>query len=318
MTISIYPFKAKELQTSLSEIERILIYLRDSKLNKSDYSSSGGSPAGTSGQLQFNNAGVFGGAAATTYAASGTHLTITALTAASKPLILKGAVSQTGNLLELQNSTSTALAFFNKDGNLYLGGNSFDYLSSPFGGGSFGWTTPFRGTVQFAQGQSGQLLEFVLLTAENKKATFTHYDVANAKGRLFEVLTDPAVFVSFSPSGLEMVRMNGFGTADITSGANWVITSPYAAKEILILKGAASQTSNALQVQDSSGAVLTRIKSTGVLNLPAYTVATLPAGAAGDRCYVTNALAPTFLTALVGGGAVTCPAFHNGTTWVAG
>jgi hypothetical protein len=36
MTIRIYPFKAKELQTSLSEIERILIYLRD---NKQDLSS---------------------------------------------------------------------------------------------------------------------------------------------------------------------------------------------------------------------------------------------------------------------------------------
>ena len=56
----------------------------------------------------------------------------------------------------------------------------------------------------------------------------------------------------------------------------------------------------------------------GVLNLPAYTVATLPTGVQGDRCYVTDALAPTFLTALTGGGAVKCPAFYNGTAWVAG
>ena len=48
-----------------------------------------------------------------------------------------------------------------------------------------------------------------------------------------------------------------------------------------------------------------------------YTVATLPAaGTAGRRTYVTDALAPTFLGALTGGGAVVCPVFDNGTAWV--
>jgi hypothetical protein len=51
----------------------------------------------------------------------------------------------------------------------------------------------------------------------------------------------------------------------------------------------------------------------------AYTVATLPAaGTAGRRAYVTDALAPTFLGALTGGGAVVTPVFDNGTAWVAG
>lgn len=48
-----------------------------------------------------------------------------------------------------------------------------------------------------------------------------------------------------------------------------------------------------------------------------YTVATLPAaGIAGRRTFVTNALTPTFLGAAVGGGAVVCPVFDNGTTWI--
>jgi hypothetical protein len=55
----------------------------------------------------------------------------------------------------------------------------------------------------------------------------------------------------------------------------------------------------------------------GVANLKAYTVATLPAGVAGDVCYVTDALAPSFGVALVGGGAVYSIAFKNATTWVA-
>lgn len=48
-----------------------------------------------------------------------------------------------------------------------------------------------------------------------------------------------------------------------------------------------------------------------------YTVATLPtAGVAGRRTYVTDATAPTFLGALVGGGSTVCPVFDDGTAWV--
>ena len=49
-----------------------------------------------------------------------------------------------------------------------------------------------------------------------------------------------------------------------------------------------------------------------------FTVATLPTGTIGMRTYVTDALAPTFLGVLVGGGAIKAPAFYNGTAWVAG
>jgi hypothetical protein len=49
-----------------------------------------------------------------------------------------------------------------------------------------------------------------------------------------------------------------------------------------------------------------------------FTVATLPAGTIGMRSYVTDAVAPTFLGALTGGGAIKAPVFHNGTAWVAG
>lgn len=52
------------------------------------------------------------------------------------------------------------------------------------------------------------------------------------------------------------------------------------------------------------------------LRLKGYTVATLPAGTVGDTAYVTDALAPTFLATIVGGGAVTTPVFFNGTNWV--
>jgi len=47
-----------------------------------------------------------------------------------------------------------------------------------------------------------------------------------------------------------------------------------------------------------------------------YTVATLPAGTVGMHAYVTDAVAPTFLGVLVGGGTVTTPVFYNGSAWV--
>lgn len=50
-----------------------------------------------------------------------------------------------------------------------------------------------------------------------------------------------------------------------------------------------------------------------------YTVGTLPTPTVtGMRAYVTDASAPTFLGTVVGGGAVTCPVFFDGTNWVAG
>lgn len=47
-----------------------------------------------------------------------------------------------------------------------------------------------------------------------------------------------------------------------------------------------------------------------------FTVAGLPGGAVGDKAHVTDALAPAFGAAVVGGGAVTIPVFHDGTQWI--
>lgn len=68
------------------------------------------SAAGSSGQVQYNNAGAFGGMTAVVYAGTGTHVAITSQAAATIPLCVKGAASQSGNLTEWQNSSGTILA----------------------------------------------------------------------------------------------------------------------------------------------------------------------------------------------------------------
>lgn len=58
--------------------------------------------------------------------------------------------------------------------------------------------------------------------------------------------------------------------------------------------------------------------STGVVRLQGYTVATLPAGVAGNLCYVTDALTPTYGSTVVGGGAVVTKVWYNGTNYIVG
>ena len=55
------------------------------------------------------------------------------------------------------------------------------------------------------------------------------------------------------------------------------------------------------------------------VRLPVYTVATLPAAPTqGDRALCTDLLAPAFLVAAAGTGAVIGPVFFNGAAWIVG
>jgi hypothetical protein len=81
----------------------------------------------------------------------------------------------------------------------------------------------------------------------------------------------------------------------------------------LVLQTGATPTT-AVTVDTSQNVILA-----GTIRMASYTVATLPtAGTAGRRAYVTNALAPVALSAVVGGGVVIVPVFDNGTTWIVG
>lgn len=60
------------------------------------------------------------------------------------------------------------------------------------------------------------------------------------------------------------------------------------------------------------------ITSTLPIVFPAYTVATLPAGVAYARAFVTDALGPVWGAAVVGGGAVVVPVYYTGAAWNVG
>jgi hypothetical protein len=58
------------------------------------------------------------------------------------------------------------------------------------------------------------------------------------------------------------------------------------------------------------------IISNNTVRLKSYTVATLPVGTQGDTAFVTDALSPSILSTVVGGGANVVTVFYNGTNWI--
>jgi len=107
-----------------------------------------GGASGAAGAVQFNNSGALAGSSSFTW--DGTQLvlpqaTITAPTASTIPLTVKGAASQTANLQEWQNSTGTVMAsvgntgviqattVFVTGGNVQThGGNEYGMRSAPY------------------------------------------------------------------------------------------------------------------------------------------------------------------------------------------
>jgi len=89
----------------------------------------------------------------------------------------------------------------------------------------------------------------------------------------------------------------------------------------LLLNTGASASGFAIRSQNNSVDTFT-VDKTGVVTsnilvLKSYTVATLPTPTGTAYATVTDALAPTYLTTVVGGGAVVCPVFFDGVSWKA-
>lgn len=78
--------------------------------------SGGGSPGGSSGQLQYNNAGAFGGIVAADWSSALGRITITSQAAGNMPFAVKSATSQTGDLTQWQNTAGSPVAFVSAAG----------------------------------------------------------------------------------------------------------------------------------------------------------------------------------------------------------
>lgn len=90
-----------------------------SQTNGVKWAAAGGSPGGSSGQVQFNSSSSFGGAAGFAYQSGASpNVTIQAQNAAYVPLLVKAAGSQTANYMELQNSSGVSAMRVNSSGRI--------------------------------------------------------------------------------------------------------------------------------------------------------------------------------------------------------
>jgi hypothetical protein len=102
---------------------------------------------------------------------------------------------------------------------------------------------------------------------------------------------------------------------DVASSVNYLVVSPSATGNPIILQAAGSDTNIGINYT---------AKGTGIhlFNAPVrtstHTVAGLPAGTQGDRAFVSDALAPVFGAAVAGGGAVKVPVYYTGAAWFVG
>lgn len=111
----------------------------------------------------------------------------------------------------------------------------------------------------------------------------------------------------------ELENASGTNRVAATFETIWTVATDAAESADYVVK--AMKAGTLTEVARFNGAALTTIHA-GPSRLKGYTVAGLPTGTEGDTAYVTDALTPTFGTAVVGGGAVRIPVFKNATQWV--
>jgi hypothetical protein len=108
------------------------------------------------------------------------------------------------------------------------------------------------------------------------------------------------------------------GSNNIYLGASSNASAAAATNEIAIGYNQTGLGNNTTVIGNSS---TTLTKAFGVILGTNYTVATLPSASTsgvGARAFVTDALAPTFGTTVVTGGAVATPVYSDGTNWKVG
>jgi hypothetical protein len=230
--------------------------------------------------------------------ASGSPIQVNPLTAGTVGLIVKGVASQTANLQEWQDSSGTVKASIRSSGGLSLNNaNSIrlhntantDYASLWMDNGSGGTNLYVKTNYPVLMGdigvdtgasltvatqsvsQLGQVIRGISSQTADlqqwQNSTGTVLTKVNSIGRMTinsNVDAGGAALYVFQPNGGYGVRVLGSGTA---GAALWVDT--VAGGVGAIIRGAASQTANLQEWQNSAGSVLLNVDSTGSLDIGA-------------------------------------------------
>jgi hypothetical protein len=236
----------------------------------------------------------------------------------------------------LSNIAGTGISVSSATGNVTINNNGV--LS--FSGGTTGLTpsTAITGAVTLAgtliavNGGTGQASYAIgdLLYADTTTTLAKLSDVATGNALISGgISTAPAWgkinLTTHVSSRLPIANGGTNGTSVPTAGAvpygtgtAYAFSAAGVSGQVLTSAGAGTPTWGAVSLTTQVSGILP-VANGGTGAGVAYTVATLPAaGTQGRRSWVTDALAPAFGAAPVGGGAVVIPVFDNGTIWIVG
>ena len=250
-----------------------------------------------------NGSAQFGATGATTYIGNGSTNVFGASLAVvpgtgSIGQIIRPAAAQTVDLFQLQDSSGAVLGGHNAAGNLYYANSTFtntlntttltanQTIALPNESGTIclqtstacGFATSTGGTGYIQnQSASAQSANFYIQSAASGTIGGIIKGAASQSADLLQFQTSTgAVVASINSSGGLKVPAIGDNT---DSGSYLIFTSSGAFNGAIqthtrsatnigqVIQGVASQTSDLLQTQDSSGAILTNITASGVLNV---------------------------------------------------
>lgn len=185
-----------------------------------------GSPGGSSGQLQYDNAGAFGGTAAGTYAASGNLFTFQAQADTDVPATVKGhSGTQSGDLFEAQSSTGSVLAKIDHSGNIsganLSGTNTGDQTITLTGDVTGSGTGSFASTIAASAVTTAKISNSAVTYAkiQNESASTLLGNSTGSSAAPAEITLGSTL--QFSSGALQTIAHTG----DVTTSANSFATT---------------------------------------------------------------------------------------------
>ena len=196
-------------------------------------------------------------------------------------LIIRGAASQSANLLELQNISFTPVLSITSQGSITVGSWNASTIQISVGGtGATSAQSAINNLTQVSFATNEHVLTKDTTTGNATwKATASRVTAINSLTSATQTITtgtsgtDFAVSSSGSTHTLNLPDASTSARGAITTGAQTItgtktIQTSSATSKGLILKKSASQTANMLEVQDSSGTSVMSIDASGNINSP--------------------------------------------------
>jgi hypothetical protein len=229
---------------------------------------------------------------AVTYINGGTYgaIQVQLNSATNGKFVIKGAASQTANLQEWQNSAGTALVSIQSDG-------SFKFSDAVNGPGTFYWGGANIGGFGGGAG-TGNTWNFV--PYNSARVAVIVQGVASQTGDLQQWKNN---------SGTINARIDAYGTfqnGTATGYGAWINVQPALASDKgIVVRGAASQTANLQEWQNSAGALRTAILSDGSLYSNMYATFTNAGAGGGNAIYARTIYADAVPVAVRGAASQT-------------